>query len=146
MAQYTWQLHSCSILICSLIRKGTCVMLRDNDNDNRGHGDVRNCENTSCNRCCCKRCCPVCPPEQRSCNLSGVQVQLCGAARALLENNSNVVFDKIVNQSNPRIQYNDMTGEFTYHPMEATMFPGRWLLMGQKLCRVLIFVWSLTVS
>lgn len=90
-------------------------MLRDNDNDNdnRGHGDVRNCENTSCNRCCCKRCCPVCPPEQRSCNLSGVQVQLCGAARALLENNSNVVFDKMVNQSNPRIQYNDMTGEFT---------------------------------
>lgn len=116
MARYTWQPHSCSTLIYSLIRKGTCVMLRDNDNNDRRYGDARHCENASCNRYCCKRCCPVCPPEQRSCNLSGIQAQLHGAARALLENNSNVVFDKMINQSNPNIQYDDFTGEFILPP------------------------------
>ena len=116
-------------------------MLRDNDNDNRGHGDVRNCENTSCNRCCCKRCCPVCPPEQRSCNLSGVQVQLRGAARALLENNTNVVFDKMVNQSNPRIQYNEMTGEFTLPSNRSYYVSWEVAIDGSETVQSMIFVW-----
>lgn len=95
-------------------------MLKDKDYNDRIR-DVEQCStNPSCCKGCCKckrTCCCVCPPGPPGPGtFSGAQAQLQGAAREILENKGNVLFDKVLNQSNPNIQYDNNTGEFTLPP------------------------------
>lgn len=92
-------------------------MLKDKDY-NDGMRDSTQCSPCpSCCKGCCRHTCCVCPPKKPEPGaFSGIQAQLQGAAGEILENNSNIMFDKVLNHSNPGIQYNSGTGEFILPP------------------------------
>lgn len=93
-------------------------MLKDKYDNDRECGVEQCSASPSCCKGCCKRtCCCVCPPgPPRPGTFSGVQAQLQGASSGLLGNHGNVLFDKVINQSNPDIGYDKNTGEFTLPP------------------------------
>lgn len=75
--------------------------------------------------CGCPECCPepVCPPGTAA--LSGIQVQLSGAASEVLESSHNVLFDTVINQPGLNITYNSLTGEFML-PANKNYFVSWW--------------------
>lgn len=88
-------------------------MQRDSDNNCRNKQRCRNVPS----RGYCGNCCPACHPAPPHHNtLGGIQYQLQGAAKDMVSNNNNILFDTAVNKSSSDICYDSQTGEFVLPP------------------------------
>lgn len=52
----------------------------------------------------------ICQPKKK--NINGVQMQLENGSQSLLGDNSNVLFDTVINWASPVMKYSSTTGEF----------------------------------
>lgn len=90
-------------------------MQRGNDDYKWNDSELQCCDCTACK--CVKRCSPACPPTPPpSRTPAGIQLQLQGAARVLLENSHNILFDTDINRLSCDITYNEQSGELILPP------------------------------